>query len=89
MPTLNFTDRFMDDAAKVQSTSKRNEIRKCTDMLADLPEIGSSNISDFIVKTYGANVRKFVVRPFLIVYDYDQPTDEVNLLGLVHGRQAY
>ena len=89
MAKVNYTEQFMDDVASARVVGKRNEIRKSVERLSDFPGIGSGNLSEYIVKTYGANVRKFVVSPFLVICDYDQDTDVVNVLGLVHQRRAF
>ena len=88
MPSVSFTDRFMREAAKVQTVKKRKELRRATETLAQFPEIGSANIAASIAREYGPNVRKLVVNPFLVVYEYDKEADCVNILGLIHQRMA-
>ena len=89
MPKIRFSEQFINDVAKVRESKKRAEIRKFIDLLEDLPEIGSANLPDSIISEYGDNVRRLVVNPFLIVYEYEKDSDLVNVLGLIHAKQAW
>lgn len=38
---------------------------------------------------YGEGVRKLVVEPFIVVYEFDAGSDAVDVLALVHQRAAW
>lgn len=88
MPNLFYSDQFYNDFTAVELKSKQDEIIHAVDMLSDFPERGSGNVSEYITETYGAHVRKLVVSPFIAVYEYDEPSDAVNVLALIHQRAA-
>jgi plasmid stabilization system protein ParE len=89
MPSLIYTEGFVDDMAQVELASKRQEIFRYTDLLSEFPELGSRNVAKSIVETYGDFVRKLVVKPFLIIYEYHADEDTVYILGLDHQRAAW
>ena len=89
MPNLMYTEGFTDDMAQVALASKRQEIFHYTDLLSEFPELGSRNLPESIIQTYGNSIRKFVVRPFLVIYEYREAEDAVYILGLDHQRAAW
>lgn len=89
MADVVYTEGFIEDFLHVALRSKRDEIMHFVDLLASFPEIGSSHIPRSIAQLYGGNVRKLVVNPFDIVYEYDERRDEVHILGLIHQRAAW
>ena len=89
MPEIVYTERFARDYMDVKLESKQNEIIKAIDLLSELPELGSRNLAEYIVHTYGTGVRKLVVNPFDVIYEYDEGDDEVRVLALLHQRAAW
>ncbi|HIW75639.1 MULTISPECIES: type II toxin-antitoxin system RelE/ParE family toxin [Gordonibacter] len=89
MPELIYTEGFVADVAQIRFESKRNEIKRRVDLLSGFPELGSPNLPRSLVEQYGDTVRKLVVSPFLIVYEYHEDEDTVYLLGLIHQRSAW
>ena len=89
MPEIRYAEQFIADAQSIRLASKREEVKRRVEQLADFPEIGSANLSESIVERYGPNVRKLVVNPFLVVYEIDAPADAVNVLALIHQRAAW
>lgn len=51
--------------------------------------MGTPGIPASISRTFGPQVRMLVVNPFNVVYEYDEKTDVVMLLGLVHQSRAW
>ena len=89
MPELMYTEGFIEDIVQVELESKRKEIFGITDLLSDVPELGSNNLPASIFDCYGGSVRKLAVRPFFIIYEYRESEDAVYLLGLDHQRAAW
>lgn len=89
MAKLVYADAFLNDLVAVEQASKRDEIFDKVDLLADFPDLGSANLPVSILSRYGTTVRKLVVSPFDVVYEYDPASDEVHVLGLIHQRSAY
>lgn len=88
MTEIVFTEGFMADAAIVEREEKLDEILDTIALLEDTPEIGSAILPASIRRRYGPQVRKLVVRPFGIIYDYLPEADAVVVLSLIHQRGA-
>ena len=88
MAEIVFTEGFMADAAIVEREEKLDEILDTIALLEDAPEIGSATLPASIRRRYGSQVRKLVVRPFDIIYDYLPKDDAVVVLTLIHQRGA-
>ncbi|MDR3996182.1 type II toxin-antitoxin system RelE/ParE family toxin [Adlercreutzia equolifaciens] len=88
MAEIVFTEGFMADAAIVEREEKLDEILDTIALLEDAPEIGSAILPASIRRRYGSQVRKLVVRPFDIIYDYLPKDDAVVVLTLIHQRGA-
>ena len=78
----------MDDAAVVEREDKLDEILDTISILEVSPEIGSAILSESLRRRFGPQVRKLVVQPFDIIYDYLPKEDTVVILTLVHQRGA-
>lgn len=89
MPKLIYSDQFYEDFLAIRLEAKQEEVIRSVDMLSDFPELGSRNLSDYILETYGPQVRRLVIAPFIAIYEYDEPSDAVNVLALVHQRTAW
>lgn len=88
MASIVFTEGFMDDVAIVEREEKLDEILDAISILEDSPEIGSAILSESLQRRFGPQVRKLIVRPFDIIYDYLPKEDAVVILTLVHQRGA-
>ena len=89
MPTLRFTEQFIQGASAIKPPRKREEVRRAVELLAEFPHMGPVNSSRYIRETYGTDVRKLSVRPFYVIYQYDSSSNVVALLGLVHQRTTW
>ena len=89
MAEIVYTDAFIEDMLSVQLEGKRDEVFQRVDLLSSFPELGSANIPDSITRRHGDNVRKLVVNPFDVIYEYSPDEDTVYVLGLVHQRAAW
>ncbi|MDY2626128.1 MAG: type II toxin-antitoxin system RelE/ParE family toxin [Coriobacteriales bacterium] len=89
MTKLIYSHKFIEDAGSVREAIKRQEIKRQTDALAEFPLMGTPGIPASISRTFGPQVRMLVVNPFNVVYEYDEKTDVVMLLGLVHQSRAW
>ena len=89
MPELVFTEGFIEDARVVALEGKLAEIRGTIDLLGNFPELSSRNLPAFISQLYGDQIRKLVVKPFLVIYEYRPTEDAVYVLGLDHERVAW
>jgi plasmid stabilization system protein ParE len=54
---------------------------KATDLLAAFPGIGTPR------PEFGADARTAMVKPYILIYDYNESEDSVTLLRVVHGRR--
>ena len=88
MARIIYTNGFIEDLSFVYSDKVLNDIRKALDAIETFPNIGSSDIPQSVVEDFGSNVRKAIVKPFDLVYEYDEPADTVIVYGLVPFRRA-
>lgn len=85
------TESFKADVlAMVASEKVYDQIAKVVgEILPIIPTIGSNDIPLFVSEKFGDAVRCAFVKPFLIVYEYDEASQKVYVYGLMHERQAY
>ena len=88
MLELRYSEKFIEEAGAIRLASKRQELRKRVEMLAELPQMGSSNLPQSIIEQYGSNVKKLVISPFVVVYEINLESNTVDVLGLLHQRAA-
>ena len=88
MAEVLYADSFFDEMVQVETERVRDNILDATELLAAIPEMGSTNLPRSIVEKYGPDVRKLVVSPFLVLYKL-LGNDRVLVLGVMHNRAAY
>jgi len=84
------TELFRKDI-RSKVTSKRifEEIKTKVKYLNVIPTMGSTDLPESVIQTFGENVRKLSNPPFLIIYEYDENEQLVTVYALIHERQAY
>ena len=88
MAEVLYVDSFFDEMAQVETKRVRDNVMDATELLAVIPEMGSTNLPTSIVEKYGGDVRKLVVPPFLVLYKLLN-NDRVLVLGVMHNRAAF
>ena len=88
MPRMIYTDGFLDDAAAIWSDRVQDRLERMLRAIEAFPGIGSPDIPASIQAAYGPRVRKVVVEPFDLIYEYDPDADAVIVYGLVPFRAA-
>ena len=88
MAEVLYAASFFDEMAQVETQRVRDNILDATELLALIPEMGSTNLPRSIVEKYGSDVRKLVVSPFLVLYKL-LDGNRVLVLGVMYGRAAY
>lgn len=83
-----YSEAFLDDAASIWSAGVKGHLMEALRAIESFPEIGSTDLPASIREQYGENVRKFAVRPFDLIYEYDCEADTVLVYGLVPFRRA-
>jgi plasmid stabilization system protein ParE len=89
MPELKITETFVAEASQIYTDKLFNKVFQMVDTLKTMPELGSRNLPESIIKKYGSGCRKLVVSPFDIIYRYNQPQNLVEIIALVHERAAF
>ena len=89
MPKMIYSGRFIDDASLIWSDRVMSELFTILKNIEAFPEIGSSNVPGSVKDEFGQNVRKVVVGPFDLVYEYEKSNDMVYVHALVHQRKAF
>lgn len=80
---VRVADEFLYGLAGVFSERVLDRVRQDVGLLADFPELGSTNVRASLTERYGSGVRKIVVSTFVIVYRYEN--NVVDVLALVYG----
>lgn len=88
MAELVFSQGFIEDTDAVELDSKLAQIMDVIALLETSPCLGSANLPDSIVEQYGASVRKLVIDPFDVIYEFLSHEDVVLIHGLVHQKAA-
>jgi toxin ParE1/3/4 len=57
------------------------QFRRAVRRLIEMPRYGASRPG------LGTHARRLVIRPYILIYDYDPAADSVILLRMVHGRR--
>lgn len=87
MPRVELTQRFVDDASGIWSDRVFDRVYRMVKGLGTFPLIGSTDVPRSITREFGEGVRKCVVPPFDLVYEYDEQSDVVYVYGLVPVRR--
>ena len=80
---LRIAEEFSAALAQIYSDKLLARIRKNVEALAELPEIGSTNVRKSLTDLYGPNIRKIPISTFVIIYRYEN--NIVDILALVYG----
>lgn len=89
MARMVYTDGLIDDLSYVYSDKVLNDIQQVLNAIEAFPRIGSTNLPQSIIELFGTNVLKAVVKPFDLIYEYDEASDTVIVYGLVPFRRAH
>lgn len=84
MARLVVYEGFIDARNRVWSSRIRQNVDDMLRTIESMPGVGSSLLPASIVSEFGENMRKAVVSPFEIVYEYDQETDTVFVYDLLY-----
>ena len=88
MAEVRLTERFVDDASQIWSDRVWNRVQRAVALLESFPEMGSPDVPPSVQREFGTTVRKYVIVPFDLVYEYDSVADVVTVHGLVLCRHA-
>ena len=87
---LRITEGFTEDVVeKVSSERVLFRIYEALDRLDTIPELGSSRLPESVATRFGSSVRKLVVSPFVVIYEINEKKGTLDVLALLHQRQAY
>lgn len=88
MASLVRTSRFIKDVNKVYSVRLDVKLLKALNQIELFPNSGSSDIPQSIKAKYGPRIQKVALKPFDLIYLYEEEADIVILLALIHMRHA-
>ena len=88
MPRVELTERFVNDASDIRSDRVLDHVYGALRNLESFPQMGSTDVPRSIVREFGEGVRKYVVVPFDLIYEYNESSDVVLVYGLVPCVQA-
>ncbi len=84
MARLVVFDGFIDARNRVRSERIRKNVDAMLMTIEQMPGVGSSLLPESIVAEFGTSVRKAVVSPIEIVYEYDEATDTAYVYDLLY-----
>ena len=88
MPRVELTERFVNDASDIRSDRVLDHVYRALRNLESFPQMGSTDVPRSIVREFGEGVRKYVVAPFDLIYEYNESSGVVLVYGLVPCVQA-
>lgn len=88
MAKLIILPSFFEDTDYVHSMDKLDEILDAVASLESFPNRGSNLLSDSIISQYGNGVKKLIVNPFDVIYEYLENEDTVLVHALLHQKAA-
>lgn len=83
MARLVVTERFIQDTDSVTSARVLDRIDRALRAIETFPESGSPDVPPSVAAEFGEGVRKVVVAPTDIVYEYDRTSDTAFVHGLI------
>ncbi len=83
-----YTEGFLDDASYVYSPRVQDDLANALRSIESFPRIGSSAVPASIKEQFGTGVLKVIVKPFDLIYEYDEEADTVVIYGLIPFRAA-
>ena len=89
MARMIYTEGFLEDASYIWSPKVLDDLTRALEAIETFPKIGSTQIARSIREEFGDSVYKVIVKPFDLIYEYDEAADELIVYGLVHIRQAH
>ncbi len=75
---------FLKSRSEVQSERIRKRIDAMLKTIEATPGVGSALVADSIRLAFGNNIRKALVLPYEIIYEYDPPSDTVYIYALLY-----
>ncbi|MBR2834240.1 MAG: type II toxin-antitoxin system RelE/ParE family toxin [Coriobacteriales bacterium] len=86
MITTIYSDRFMNDMANIYADKVYKAVIDAIRAIETMPGVGSLLIRMSLQEEFGKNIRKVVVNPFDLIYEYDQEKAIVYLHALIYQR---
>lgn len=83
MARMVYSEEFLDSVACIWSGAVKQHLARALQAIEAFPEIGSVDVPPSVRERYGEEVRKFVIAPFDLIYEYDREADTVLVYGLV------
>ncbi|MBR1830763.1 MAG: type II toxin-antitoxin system RelE/ParE family toxin [Atopobiaceae bacterium] len=85
MAKVLVTGPFVNARNAVQSTRLRDRIDSMICSVSQMPLMGALEGNRRAIRAFGPKVRRAVVKPYVIIYRYDEPSDTVFVLDLIYG----
>lgn len=76
---------FIEARATVWSDRVGENIDSMLRTIEEMPGVGSSIVPEAVIRVFGPNIRRAVVSPFEIIYEYNQEEDIVYVYDLLYG----
>ena len=86
MAKLVFAESYFETIGQITSRRLRERLLHLLELMQDVPTFGSRKVRGSLKKRFGENCMTADLSPFLLVFEYDEPADVVNVYGVVHQR---
>ena len=87
MARLLFAESFLDSLAELDESTELAVWSKL-ELVSAVSGCGSALVSDSLRRTYGPACLKVAVKTYVVLYGYDEPADEIHVLGIVPQRRV-
>lgn len=88
MTELRVTDRYIRSVRQVTSARLQKRLEDLVTLVEQVPTVGSTLNRPWLQSEFGSRCLALDLKPFLLVYEYNEEDDTVALYGVVHQRQV-
>ena len=86
MPKLVFAESYFEAVGQITSKRLQQRLIHLLELMQDVPTFGSRKVRGSLKERFGDACMVADLSPFLLVFEYDEENDTVNVYGVVHQR---
>ncbi|WP_368389094.1 type II toxin-antitoxin system RelE/ParE family toxin [uncultured Adlercreutzia sp.] len=88
MTELRVTDRYIRSVRQITSARLQKRLEELVVLIEQVPTVGSTLNRPWLKSEFGSRCLTLDLKPFLLVYEYDEENDVAALYGIVHHGQV-
>lgn len=88
MTELRVTDTYIESVRQIESDRLRRRLENLVALVEQVPTTGSRLNRSWLEAEFGERCLSLDLKPFLLVYGYDEEEDVATLYGIVRQRRV-